>query len=79
MPTPTRERRGSSRSSPPPRSTSRPRPRMPWTAGVAKRLRAIETGEVTAPGTTQESREITEELAKAVRALTSSATSAPIL
>lgn len=54
-------------------------PRMPWTAGVAKRLRAIETGEVTAPGTTQESREITEELAKAVRALTSSATSAPIL
>ena len=54
-------------------------PRMPWNAEVATRLKEIERGQVSAAEATPESQEIIEEIARAVLAMTSSASSAPIL
>ncbi|GAA0034450.1 MULTISPECIES: GOLPH3/VPS74 family protein [Brevibacterium] len=54
-------------------------PRMPWNAEVAGRLKAIERGEVTGHDSTPATQEIIDEIARAVFALTSSASSAPIL
>lgn len=52
---------------------------MPWNAEVAGRLKAIERGEVTGHDGTPAAQEIIDEIARAVFALTSSASSAPIL
>lgn len=54
-------------------------PDLPWNPQIAKRIRAIEKGTVSAPGTASAIKEISDELARAVSSLAGARSSAPIL